>query len=327
MDRVLCQLLTWYVFFQGKCYKCTSCKAYYLCNTCYHSNNHIQHVFEFRVKRSQRWRPTKLRSERSSHLSESDFHDISTREITQNDYDLLLQLDRPNTDSSVPVDLAGFPEHVINRIPVLRVRPMGKLLSPGKQCLICLRPYTVGQYVRKLPACKHIFHRDCIDKWLSEDHRRCPIDKRPVFEPLKKPLDLPSSSNHAVIGKGSDDASSLIVPGIGIAKLNAARSQTKCAARAETSSNIVFSDCLTVNDIIGGCDSLRERGNYFNRNILGLSKMHQHGFGDDVGSPVKQANDKRGVVKGRTSRKLQDTTVTPSGAGNFDFWLAGSKIQ
>ena len=41
------------------------------------------------------------------------------------------------------------------------------LLAPGRQCLICLMVYNVGDEVLRLPSeCQHIFHTKCIDPWL-----------------------------------------------------------------------------------------------------------------------------------------------------------------
>lgn len=42
------------------------------------------------------------------------------------------------------------------------------------QCYICLVEYEDGDEVRVLP-CHHEFHRLCIDKWLKEIHRICPL--------------------------------------------------------------------------------------------------------------------------------------------------------
>ena len=77
---------------------------------------------------------------------------------------------RNGAGDQIPVDLAGLPDHVINRIPVTKVQDHSRMLAPGRQCRLCLQVYTVGQFVRKLP-CSHVFHRDCIDRWLHEDHR------------------------------------------------------------------------------------------------------------------------------------------------------------
>ncbi|CAM0957293.1 unnamed protein product [Alopecurus aequalis] len=46
--------------------------------------------------------------------------------------------------------------------------------SGWAQCVICLGLVQVGELVRRLPACKHLFHMDCIDMWLSS-HSTCPI--------------------------------------------------------------------------------------------------------------------------------------------------------
>ncbi|VDO87695.1 unnamed protein product [Schistosoma margrebowiei] len=41
------------------------------------------------------------------------------------------------------------------------------LLSPGRQCLLCLMFFKVNDKVRQLsPGCQHIFHSYCIDPWL-----------------------------------------------------------------------------------------------------------------------------------------------------------------
>ncbi|KAF0926932.1 hypothetical protein E2562_028419 [Oryza meyeriana var. granulata] len=47
------------------------------------------------------------------------------------------------------------------------------------QCVICLGLVQVGEVVRRLPACKHLFHVECIDAWLSS-HSTCPICRADV---------------------------------------------------------------------------------------------------------------------------------------------------
>jgi len=42
------------------------------------------------------------------------------------------------------------------------------------QCYICLVEYEEGERMRVLP-CHHEFHLLCVDKWLKEVHRVCPL--------------------------------------------------------------------------------------------------------------------------------------------------------
>lgn len=36
-------------------------------------------------------------------------------------------------------------------------------LSPNERCLVCLCEYDLGEELRQLNKCSHIFHRECID--------------------------------------------------------------------------------------------------------------------------------------------------------------------
>ncbi|CAD6339302.1 unnamed protein product [Miscanthus lutarioriparius] len=41
-------------------------------------------------------------------------------------------------------------------------------------CAVCLEDVRAGEMVRQLPACRHLFHVDCVDVWLRS-HRTCPL--------------------------------------------------------------------------------------------------------------------------------------------------------
>ncbi|KAH7422773.1 hypothetical protein KP509_12G024800 [Ceratopteris richardii] len=49
------------------------------------------------------------------------------------------------------------------------------------ECYICLAEYEDGDHIRVLPCC-HGFHRSCVDKWLKESHRVCPLCRYNVCE-------------------------------------------------------------------------------------------------------------------------------------------------
>lgn len=57
----------------------------------------------------------------------------------------------------------------------------------GKDCPICLAEFTDGEKVRVLPECSHIFHVDCIDRWLLSNPS-CPSCRHSLlYILLKKP--------------------------------------------------------------------------------------------------------------------------------------------
>ncbi|XP_074580902.1 RING-H2 finger protein ATL80-like [Curcuma longa] len=41
-------------------------------------------------------------------------------------------------------------------------------------CAICLAEYEVADVLRRLPACGHVFHVECVDRWLRS-HGSCPF--------------------------------------------------------------------------------------------------------------------------------------------------------
>ncbi|CAN0841379.1 RING-H2 finger protein ATL8, partial [Linum grandiflorum] len=47
--------------------------------------------------------------------------------------------------------------------------------SRSSVCSICLSEYQNGDSLRLLPNCGHVFHKGCIDLWLSTRSSSCPI--------------------------------------------------------------------------------------------------------------------------------------------------------
>ena len=62
--------------------------------------------------------------------------------------------------------------------PYVRARHDGEVSdsasSSSVECAVCLSAVDEGETVRQLPACGHVFHRECIDMWLSS-RASCPV--------------------------------------------------------------------------------------------------------------------------------------------------------
>ncbi|KPI42889.1 putative RING finger protein [Cyphellophora attinorum] len=48
-------------------------------------------------------------------------------------------------------------------------------LRQGERCLICLCDYEANTEVRQLNKCQHVYHRECIDEWLTTGRNNCPM--------------------------------------------------------------------------------------------------------------------------------------------------------
>ncbi|OXV06263.1 hypothetical protein Egran_05969 [Elaphomyces granulatus] len=48
-------------------------------------------------------------------------------------------------------------------------------IHQSERCLICLSDYEAADEVRQLAKCKHIYHKDCIDQWLTTGRNSCPL--------------------------------------------------------------------------------------------------------------------------------------------------------
>lgn len=198
---------------EGKCYRCSICAEYNLCQTCFNTQIHTQHPFDYRHKRNQRWRPAQRTY--GAMLPQAVADQLVNRDITEEDFELLMQLENNNIGSDIP-------EEVINSFPLEKVRDSSNLLQPGMQCRICLRGYEVGQFIRKLPRCKHKFHKDCIDNWLLHSHATCPADGQVVWDPVTAQAEAEERMTKSLRTKKEEEGASnqedlsLILPGVGI---------------------------------------------------------------------------------------------------------------
>ncbi|KAF3921245.1 hypothetical protein ABW21_db0205442 [Orbilia brochopaga] len=68
-------------------------------------------------------------------------------------------------------------------------------LHVGERCLVCLSDFEDGELCRQLVQCQHVFHRDCIDEWLTTGRNSCPLCRGQGVE------EVPASG---VAGTGAD---------------------------------------------------------------------------------------------------------------------------
>nr|XP_020489838.1 E3 ubiquitin-protein ligase ZSWIM2 [Labrus bergylta] len=192
----------------GKCFKCTVCSYFYLCEDCIKKGCHQQHLFTSRAKRKEMW-----------HLVE----DLSDEPTGASCPSL--------NDSVIPVAADLLPENILACLPTVKVRPRSRLLDVGLQCRICLQDFNLGQHVRTLP-CHHKFHIDCVDRILLKTNC-CPLDGFVIYNPLtwrsserKTPAKLASClySEHAK--PAENNLKDLFVPGVALRNSNTKVSPT-----------------------------------------------------------------------------------------------------
>ncbi|KAF4751374.1 hypothetical protein FOZ62_015021, partial [Perkinsus olseni] len=76
-------------------------------------------------------------------------------------------------------------DRTASRLKSLRILPYQKIPSRRRtevDCSICLAPFNAVDKCRILP-CHHIFHKECIDRWLKERSDICPLCTRPAICP------------------------------------------------------------------------------------------------------------------------------------------------
>jgi len=97
-------------------------------------------------------------------LTHNEVHSLLSRDITPEDYDLLLRL-----DEMVPKPTPSTNAEYVEALPT--VSPKAFM---GSDCSVCITAFEVGNTVVDLP-CSHRFHRACIATWLSEYRSTCPL--------------------------------------------------------------------------------------------------------------------------------------------------------
>jgi E3 ubiquitin-protein ligase BIG BROTHER-like protein len=71
----------------------------------------------------------------------------------------------------------GLPQHILSQLKTEKF-DVNKHKNQNS-CVICMEDFNKNDEIRELD-CKHIFHKNCIDKWFTE-HKKCPIDNHEIY--------------------------------------------------------------------------------------------------------------------------------------------------
>lgn len=66
-------------------------------------------------------------------------------------------------------------------------------ISHDARCLVCLCDFEPDEETRKLVKCGHLFHRECIDQWLTTGRNSCPLCRGPGVD--ENPKDRPDPAD------------------------------------------------------------------------------------------------------------------------------------
>ncbi|KAI4972111.1 hypothetical protein ZWY2020_003036 [Hordeum vulgare] len=106
--------------------------------------------------------------------------------LRQHDEHRLLRTRATNPGADDTNRTARLPAFKYNRSVKHKVTGGGE---DAATCSVCLGVFQLGETVRLLPACLHLYHVECIDPWLDA-HSTCPIcrsDADPTMDDARLP--------------------------------------------------------------------------------------------------------------------------------------------
>ncbi|XP_076899495.1 RING-H2 finger protein ATL2-like [Bidens hawaiensis] len=110
-------------------------------------------------------------------------------------------IDTSNSDDNSNAKF-GLPIAIISSLPlfVYNFSSIGDR-NHGLECAICLCVFEDEEIGRKLPACGHAFHVECIDMWL-QSHSTCPICRATIQYNQSRKID--NNSDAEFVDSGLD---------------------------------------------------------------------------------------------------------------------------
>lgn len=84
----------------------------------------------------------------------------------------------PENPTSIFHDRSVSPILIDEFVPVVKFSDIAAAAGAGfppECCAVCLCEFQDDEEVRFLKNCKHIFHKECLDRWMIRDQRSCPL--------------------------------------------------------------------------------------------------------------------------------------------------------
>eukprot|EP00850_Spirogloea_muscicola_P013456 SM000091S24614 [mRNA] locus=s91:363926:365620:- [translate_table: standard] len=77
--------------------------------------------------------------------------------------------------------MLGIPPSVLARLPchVLAADNCHDASGAMLNCAVCLQDFEAGELARTLPQCRHTYHQECVDRWLSQQGF-CPVCRQDI---------------------------------------------------------------------------------------------------------------------------------------------------
>ncbi|KAL8005544.1 putative E3 ubiquitin-protein ligase Zswim2 [Plasmopara halstedii] len=151
-------------------YRCVQCKNVDLCVRCFKSRVHRNHAFVMKQNVSDPWVPALRDTQPLAAISQDVIRDLETRELSTNDYDVLLQLDSGH-DSL----LQDFLMKVISgtKVSADNASTFGEF---GATCSLCAQSLRLKAALH-LVSCGHVFHESCLAWSILSQVYSCPFPR------------------------------------------------------------------------------------------------------------------------------------------------------
>ncbi|XP_037949270.1 E3 ubiquitin-protein ligase RNF13-like [Teleopsis dalmanni] len=142
-----------------------------------------------------------------------------------------------------------LPKRLLKKLPILKYTKNSDIVHDT--CVICLDEFVEGDKLRVLP-CRHPYHSHCIDPWLTENRRVCPICKRKVFTKGTARSNRNRQSSLDSVSDTDDDTTPLLQPSGNTSTVRTATEvipTTRHGTFTRESSNTTVSTALGAGDV------------------------------------------------------------------------------